>query len=290
MALSARERQVRARLKQDFLHYAPRCLRIRTKAGAVLPFRLNAAQLHLHRALEQQRAETGQVRALIVKGRQQGCSTYVQARFFWHVTHRRGVRAFILTHVEDATANLFGMAKRFYDHCPDLVRPRRAASNAKELLFDRLESGYRVGTAGGRGTARSDTIQYFHGSEVAYLVPANGTIVHDERAIWLEVDCGAAVDIRIFVEATMLCLHSCQFGDRFMSWFWAIERCAALDPACIIHVDNAGADQQRAVEMMGMDMNRQLRPRQFKQFEILQHHFCAGMAIFTGNIRREHQD
>src|SRR6202000_1399634 len=63
---------------------------------------------------------------------------------------------------------LFGMAKRFYEHCPEVVRPSLEASNAKELIFDKLESGYKVGTAGSKGVGRSDTIQLFRGSEVAY--------------------------------------------------------------------------------------------------------------------------
>jgi hypothetical protein len=36
------------------------------------------------------------------------------------------------------------------------------------LTFDRLDSGYRVGTAGTRGIGRSSTLQLFHGSEVAF--------------------------------------------------------------------------------------------------------------------------
>ncbi len=36
------------------------------------------------------------------------------------------------------------------------------------MVFDALDSGYRVGTAGTEGVGRSETIQYFHGSEVAY--------------------------------------------------------------------------------------------------------------------------
>ena len=35
-------------------------------------------------------------------------------------------------------------------------------------MFDLLDSGYRVGTAGTEAVGRSETIQYFHGSEVAY--------------------------------------------------------------------------------------------------------------------------
>src|SRR5207249_1718562 len=40
--------------------------------------------------------------------------------------------------------------------------------NAKELYFDELGSGYKVGTAGTKGVGRSATLQLFHGSEVAF--------------------------------------------------------------------------------------------------------------------------
>jgi hypothetical protein len=168
MNLSERERAIRQRLKDSLEHYAPRCLRIRTKAGSIEPFQLNDAQEYLHIMLEKQRRETGKVRALILKGRQQGISTYVGGRFYHRVTHSRGLRCFILTHEQEATNNLFGMVERYHDHCPPLVKPSTGAANAKELFFDKLESGYAVGTAGTKAVGRSQTIQLFHGSEAAF--------------------------------------------------------------------------------------------------------------------------
>lgn len=168
MSLTDREKGIRRRLRDDFPHYAPKCLKIRTKAGAVEPFNLNAAQQYLHKRLEEQMERTGKVRALVLKGRQQGVSTYVGGRFYHKVTHKRGRRVFILTHEQDATNNLFGMVERYHDHCPELVKPTTGAANAKELSFPRLDSGYAVGTAGAKAVGRSQTVQLFHGSEVAF--------------------------------------------------------------------------------------------------------------------------
>lgn len=170
--LNERERRIRARLKNDFAHYARKCLKIRSKQGAILPLEMNTAQRHIHAALEKQLAETGRVRALILKGRQQGCSTYVQARFYWKVTHGRGRRAFILTHLDEATRNIYKIVRRFHENCPELLRPHTSNASARELVFDRLDGGYRVGTAKSPGTGRSDTLQYFHGSEMAYWANA----------------------------------------------------------------------------------------------------------------------
>jgi hypothetical protein len=162
------ELEIRARLRDDFLHYAKKCLKIRDKDGRIIPLVINDAQKYIHSKLEEQLDKTGKVRALILKGRQQGASTYTEARFYWKVTHRRGVRAFILTHEDAATVNLFEMTDRYHKACPDLVRPHTGASNAKELYFDKLDSGYKVGTAGSKAVGRSSTVQYFHGSEVAF--------------------------------------------------------------------------------------------------------------------------
>lgn len=166
--MNDREREIRQRLKDDFQHYAAKCLKIRTKAGTIVPFALNRVQLYIHQLLAEQIERIGRVRAILLKGRQQGCSTYVEGRYYWITTHRFGWRTFILTHEDPATQNLFEMANRYHENCPRLVRPSTGISNAKELLFDKLDSGYKIGTAKTKGTGRSATIQCFHGSEVAW--------------------------------------------------------------------------------------------------------------------------
>ena len=162
------EKDKRQRLKDDFPFYSRNCLTIRTKNAETKHLTLNRAQLHIHEKLEAQKKLTGKVRGIILKGRQQGASTYIQGRFTWKTTHNRGVRAFILTHEDDATQNLFSMGKRYYENLPIFVKPSISASNAKELHFDKLDSGYKVGTAGNKSVGRSQTNQFFHGSEVAF--------------------------------------------------------------------------------------------------------------------------
>src|SRR3954470_3656997 len=104
------------RLRSDLPFYAEHCLEIRTKSGAIEPFVFNRAQRHIHERLEEQKARIGRVRALILKGRQQGCSTYVAGRFYHQTTMNKGLRTFILTHEDAAThhsASAFALAKGF---------------------------------------------------------------------------------------------------------------------------------------------------------------------------------
>lgn len=167
--LEERERRSdRKRMQGDLAFYAQRCLSIRAKSGNMQPLQFNRAQQYIHERLEAQLAATGRVRALILKGRQQGCSTYVGARYYRKTSMSVGIRTFILTHEDPATQNLFEMVNRYHEHCPVDMRPSTGAANAKELFFDKLDSGYKVGTAGTKGVGRSSTIQLFHGSEVAF--------------------------------------------------------------------------------------------------------------------------
>lgn len=167
-SLSDRERAIRADLRDDLDHYARKCLKIVNKDKQKIPLKLNRVQLYVHERLERQRAETGKVRAIILKARKPGISTYVGARFYHRATHERGARVYILTHEQTATDTLFGMVERFHANCPPLVKPSTGNANAKELYFDRLDGGYGVGTAGTKALGRSKDIHYLHGSEVAF--------------------------------------------------------------------------------------------------------------------------
>jgi hypothetical protein len=160
-------------LKNDFPFYARNCLQIRTKDSGLKKFILNSAQVYIHNKIEQQAKDTGKVRAIILKGRQQGASTYVGGRFIHKTTHNKGVRAFILTHDGESTNALFEMTERYYDNLPPSVKPVASTANAKELHFGAIDSGYKIGTAGNKAVGRGQTLQYFHGSEVAFWMNAS---------------------------------------------------------------------------------------------------------------------
>lgn len=225
-----KERSIRQKLKDDFEHYSDRCLRIRTKKGKVEKLNLNKAQRYIHACLEEQRAKTGKVRAIILKGRQQGASTYIGGRYYWKLSHRKGARGFILTHEAESTSALFEMTERYHEHCPILVKPSTGASNAKELIFDRLDSGYKVGTAGNKSVGRGTTIQYFHGSEVAFWPNAQ------EHAKGILQAVPDADDTEVILESTANGLgnyfhqqwQKAEAGESeyqaiFVPWFWQDE-------------------------------------------------------------------
>lgn len=161
--------------------YIENCLKIKTKSGTVVPFRLNDAQRKLYAVAKRQQDAGKPVRLIILKARQLGFSTLTEGIIFHACATRRNVNALIVAHREDATANLFRMSKLFYDELPAPVKPMLRASNAQELVFENpsklrserearpgLRSRIRCATAGGRGIGRSDTLQCVHLSEYAF--------------------------------------------------------------------------------------------------------------------------
>jgi len=219
-------------LKTDFPFYAKKCLKIKTKSGEVVPFELNKAQLYIHSRLEEQKARTGKVRALIVKGRQQGASTYISGRFYHQTTLTPGLDAFIMAHMSDSTKHLFGMAKRYYDNSPEAIRPGIDTSNEKRMVFKGINSGYSVGTAGSAQIGRGLTLQLFHGSEVAFFENTNeittGILqaIPDAPGTEIIFESTANGVGNMFHQMAMAGIGENPEGDFitiFVPWFWQDE-------------------------------------------------------------------
>jgi hypothetical protein len=108
------------------------------------------------------------VRVTVLKARQLGVSTYIAARLYHRTIHNPGLRTIIIGHERRASSNLFEIVRRFHDGMPDDLKPHTGPSNAEELIFDRIDSGYMVSVATNEGAGRSATAQLLHASETAF--------------------------------------------------------------------------------------------------------------------------
>lgn len=172
-------------LRGSFPDMARECLKIRTKAGQFVPFDLNEGQQIVHAALEAQRLNFGWVRAIILKQRQGGISTYIAGRYYQRTSMNRGVNTYILSHEQSSSDALFSIVDRFQRNNP--FAPHIGVSNVKELVFDRLESSYQVATAGAKEGGRGRSISLFHGSEAAFWNNAPAHFAASVQAVPLEI-------------------------------------------------------------------------------------------------------
>lgn len=251
------------RFRQSLDYFSRNCLKIQTKDMKTVPFEMNMAQRYLHQRLQQQLRETGKVRALVLKGRQQGISTYTNARFYRKSTLYRNQSVYILSHKQDTTDALFKMVDRFHDHNP--IAPATGASNAKELDFPRLDSSYAVATAGAKAGGRGKTSSLFHGSEVAFwenasahfaasvqtVSDAPGTEVILESTAngtsgefyerWLEAEAGVGDYIAVFIP-----------------WFWQAEYARPVPESWELSHEKPDGElsESEYMEMFGLEMEQ----------------------------------
>jgi hypothetical protein len=149
--------------------YIERLLMIRDKRGSVIQFNLNPVQRRIMEVRKQIRASGKRIRLLILKSRRQGVTTLEQALSFKGVASENNYQALTLAHNDKATEKIFRIANMFYEFLREDYKPRRlTASNKRDLNFPDLHSLFSIGTAGGRGTGRSETLNKFHWSEVAW--------------------------------------------------------------------------------------------------------------------------
>lgn len=216
-----------------------------------MPFRLNRGQMLMDQMLERQWKEKGYVRALVIKARQVGISTYTEGRFFWKVTGTMNANAFVLSHLSDATANLFRMVRTFYDNVPDpIFSPPLKSSTTTSLEFADLNSSYRIGTARSVEVGRSGTNRFVHGSEVAFYP-------HQQEIVAGLLQTAPPMGSEVILESTangvgdwfhtqiMKSLRG--EGDWqvvFIPWYWMPEYRAKVDPYF-----KPNADEERLMAM-----------------------------------------
>lgn len=148
--------------------YSSAVLKVVDKTGNLVDFKLNPLQQKLHDVIEQQKRDTGKVRVIVLKSRKLGMSTYVAARNIHNTVFSPHKRAAVITHVANSTEVLFKIYKRFFENLPEFLKPTKKKDNAKELVFDDLDSSIIVATAGAAQGGRGDTINFLHASEIGF--------------------------------------------------------------------------------------------------------------------------
>ena len=96
-----------------FRQYAKTFLRIEDQRGVIVPFELNEAQIIVDNEVERQIAAGRPIRVLVLKGRQQGVSTYAQGRLAHRALTQR-TRALTVGHVLPAVHELWSKLDRFW--------------------------------------------------------------------------------------------------------------------------------------------------------------------------------
>jgi hypothetical protein len=180
--------ELRTRLSEDYPFYARQTLKVLDRQKLV-PFLLRPAQLRLWEVLAAQKAQGLPMRAIILKARKLGFSTFAQGLLLQRTTLKPLHRSIIVAHNQTTAGAIVEMAELMYRHLPDLpdeeltLKPPIAnRRRLKEIRFgqpDRFtrfnernfgagHSTFMVDTAREFEAGRGHTFQSIHASEVGF--------------------------------------------------------------------------------------------------------------------------
>lgn len=248
-----------AQVLNDPREFARVFLRILNKEKQLIPLRWNAVQVDLHSKRTK--------RDLVLKARQVGISTYIQAEMYRRaVTSTRSTLT--LAHDDDTTSLLRRMADRFWEQCKfNDIQPLRKYANASLTTYPQMNSEAIIAKAGSVQVGRGATLTDIHGSEVAFWPDAEKIIAGATQSgnpdIILESTPNGAQGT--FYE---LCLEALDGNSvwvlHFYPWWWEPDYRIPLDPNEVLCYSN---DEAHLVEKYRMT-SEQIKWRRHKQKEL----------------------
>lgn len=204
----------------DFLKYAEINLKIRTKDGRIVPLVPNHVQSILIERLLYKLEHGEPVRFIILKARQQGISTIVEAIIYWWTTTHKGQQSKVIAHNSDTSLYLYEMFRTYYENSLQSLKPTAKYNTRDGLVFDNevapekgLKSRIDTATAENSGTGRGQTIQWLHGSEVALWPKGQEIVAGLMQAVPLMANTA------VFLEST-----ANGIGDYFHTTWQAAKR------------------------------------------------------------------
>lgn len=174
MSTALMEARLIKRITRDFPYFCENYVYIKNKDGERVLFKLRPSQVRLWKLIERMIAEGRPVRIIVLKARQLGFSTFMQAYLLWRTIFNPYSGCLTVAHDEKSSAELFGKIEFAYSNLPadlyrELEKCKSHAARGKKLAFGKpLDSSFFVDTAGNKNVGRSMTFQRVHLSEVAF--------------------------------------------------------------------------------------------------------------------------
>ena len=212
--------------KNNFTDFAKDNIKIITKDArrGFVNFTFNDCQKKITKILDEQLSTNGKVRAIILKARQQGISTYCAGRVFWKTYFTPHARSVVMAHDSATSDALFTMSRNIIRNMDSLYKPTELRSNAKEIVIssphfkkdrsgEKPVSSYRLYTAGSPEAGRGTTPTIAHLSEIAFWQ-------HDEKILaGLFQGISEAPGTEVILESTA----NGASGEFYRLWRGALE-------------------------------------------------------------------
>lgn len=159
-------------IASNFRRYCLNNLKILTKDGRLIPLVLNQEQEIIVDEVIRCLKEKRPIRIILLKDRQIGVSTIVEALVYWWTATHKHQQSKIVAHDSTTSEVLYNMFKRYYENSNPIFKVAAKYNTRDGLKFDNeegtgLNSQIDTSSAENTSSGRGQTIHWLHGSEVA---------------------------------------------------------------------------------------------------------------------------
>lgn len=198
----------------NFEEFCRDCLVIVTKQGNRVPFVLNSSQRIVLNTVRRLIAAGVPPRIVVLKARQVGISTLVEALLFWDCLVRSNRSSLVVAHTLKSSRVLFRMTRNFHRFLKGPIEQKTRVQNIHEIEFD---SGSRLQVEV-QGDPRGYTAQRIHCSEFGFFEQPEDTLIALMQTVPLTLDS------LVVIEST-----ANGFGNKFHK-LWQRAVGLSLDP------------------------------------------------------------
>ncbi len=233
-------------------------LRVRTREGGIGPLKANPVQREFERLRGQ--------RNIVLKARQLGLTTWSAARFFLRTITIPGTLTLQVAHNQEAAEEIFRIVHRFYNWLPQNAKDGpllTSQMNVRQIVFPKLDSEYRVVTAGDRSAGRGLTVQNLHCSELARWP---GDAAETLAGLRAALAPGAEVILESTPQGVGGCFHNewlkaAETGTvpHFFPWWWEPRYVAAPVDAASLTDEERALLAKHGLTLAQIGFRRQIR-------------------------------
>ena len=146
-------------------------LKVRTREGMLVPFRLNKFQLRLVAAVVEALETRGRAFFVILKGRQLGISTICRGLMRWRALNFPGQQCVIATHEEGLVRQSMSLMVDMLDSMPAnlLPYPKPDVLSESRILWRRSGSAILSRLPAGKSEGRGLPVNFLHCTEVDFF-------------------------------------------------------------------------------------------------------------------------
>lgn len=132
--------------------------------AGLVPLILHPGQAKLYDFANKMKQDVGLIRVAMVKPRQVGWSTLIQAFLYWLATMTNGMKIHIVSHNSESTRKFLRRFRKICLGAPSIITPGRPVDNSKEIIFHN-GAQVSIATAGTPDAVRSDNFHAGHFTE-----------------------------------------------------------------------------------------------------------------------------